>query len=641
MSTETGFYLAWLRLTGPQLEPAEVSFEPGLNVIWGASNSGKSFIFSCIEFMLGRDTPPEEITEAKGYTTGWLAFIERAGKKQWVLERDLKGGDFRLHPATGKQWTLATPATTIAAKASPDRSSTISHVLLSTIGMEMSKIMQPQSKGGTRNVSFRDLAHFTFVDETRIIAKKTPVYPTMQRDAVTPELSMFSFLVTGKDFTGMITAPDIKLEKASWRGKNELYEQLIADLMQEVGENPPSFQELAERVAAIDTRIEEVTSKIEESNKIVAKMMTTRKAAWDEAQKARSRMMIVEQLRGRFEQLLKQYKSDMERLQFISEGDFFLAQLGEPHCPFCGDPLDEHTAVQLQKEAAKGSIQDAAAEEAKKIAANVRDLEKTLSSLAGEQGQLGTLVTQRQKVISTTEKAIRQELEPRLGADRKELAELAETRSKVIAQQSAIERLAHLIDRHQALGGEPKKPRSSSAKATASPDAANLRRLADEIADVLRAWRYLKTGVVDFDTELDLVAAGEVRRNQGKGIRAVLHAAFTVALMNHCEKQKLRHSGLVMLDSPLTSYKEKDRYEADEDIQIGFFDSLSKLPDYQQVIVLENKEPPAEVRPKLRHTHFTGTPGMGREGFISERRATPSGGGLGEGAGYEGGEGEV
>src|SRR4051794_32218463 len=119
MSTTTGFYLAWLRLTGPKLEPAEVDFEPGLNVIWGASNSGKSFIFSCIDFMLGRETPPEEITEAKGYTTGWLAFIERAGMKQWVLERDLKGGDFRLHPAEGKDWTLSAPKT-IAAKSAPD-----------------------------------------------------------------------------------------------------------------------------------------------------------------------------------------------------------------------------------------------------------------------------------------------------------------------------------------------------------------------------------------------------------------------------------------------------------------------------------------------------------------------------------------
>jgi len=34
MSTAEGFFLSWLRLTGPKVEPAVVTFGPGLNVIW-------------------------------------------------------------------------------------------------------------------------------------------------------------------------------------------------------------------------------------------------------------------------------------------------------------------------------------------------------------------------------------------------------------------------------------------------------------------------------------------------------------------------------------------------------------------------------------------------------------------------------
>jgi hypothetical protein len=229
MSTVSGFSLAWLRLTGPDVDHAEVTFEPGLNVVWGASNTGKSFIFTCIDFMLGRDTPPPEISVLKGYTTGWLGFVERATKKHRVLERDLRGGDLRIHAADGKEWMLSPSPETIAAKADPDRTDTVSHVLLSTFGMENSKIMRPATKGGSRNVSFRDVAHFSFIEEERIIAKKTPVYPSMQRDAVIPELSMLTLLITGRDFGSMIKMPDIKLEKATWKGKNELYEQLIAE----------------------------------------------------------------------------------------------------------------------------------------------------------------------------------------------------------------------------------------------------------------------------------------------------------------------------------------------------------------------------------------------------------------------------
>lgn len=644
MSTDTGFYLAWLRLTGTGADPAEVKFEPGLNVFWGASETGKSFIFTCIDFMLGRSTPPKTIDELDGYTTGWLGFIERAGKKQRVLERSLKGGDFLLYEADGKDWTLSSPQT-IAAKADPDRTDTVSHVLLSTAGMEKAVLLSAKGKATTRQISFRDVTHATMVDENRIINELPPVYPTGQRDSKTPELATFTYLISGTDWAGVIAAPDIKLEKATWKGKNELYEQLIAELKKEVGEKPPSQKEIAERIAATDTRITEVSTKIEESNKIIAELMTTRKTAWEGAHKARSRMAVVAQLKDRFEQLLKHYKSDVERLQFISEGDFFLAQLGAPHCPFCGEPLEDHSAKKLQEEATKASIQEAATEEAKKIAANVRDLEKTLAALSGEEGLLGTQVTQRQEEMINAEKTIRQELEPRIGADKKELAELVVGRGKLVSLQGAIERLALLAARHQALGKEPKQKRKGGpAKPSPDPDASQLRKLADEIAAVLKEWRYLKTEVVEFDKEMDLVVAGQPRRNRGKGIRAVLHAAFTIGVMKHCETRRLRHTGLVLLDSPLTSYKEKDYLEVTEDIQIGFFESLLKLPVHQQVIVFENKEPPAAIKPLLRHTHFSGTLGVNRAGFIPTKRRPPgdgrrdggsdgSGGGFGDGGG--------
>ena len=194
MSTDTGFYLAWLRLTGTDVDPAEVTFEPGLNVFWGASETGKSFIFTCIDFMLGRSTPPKTIDELDGYTTGWLGFIERAGKKQRVLERGLKGGDFHLYEADGKDWKLSS-LQTVAAKADPDRTDTVSHVLLSTARMEKAILLSAKGKATTRQISFRDVAHATMVDENRIINELPPVYPTGQRDSKTPELATFTYLL--------------------------------------------------------------------------------------------------------------------------------------------------------------------------------------------------------------------------------------------------------------------------------------------------------------------------------------------------------------------------------------------------------------------------------------------------------------
>src|SRR5690606_115703 len=46
-----------------------IEFDPGLNVITGPSDTGKSFILECIDFALGKGSVPKSIDEAKGYET--------------------------------------------------------------------------------------------------------------------------------------------------------------------------------------------------------------------------------------------------------------------------------------------------------------------------------------------------------------------------------------------------------------------------------------------------------------------------------------------------------------------------------------------------------------------------------------------
>ena len=64
MSSLTLTYLAFL---GPDKNPASVEFKPGLNVICGASETGKSFIVDSIDFMLGGSAIPRDVEERIGY----------------------------------------------------------------------------------------------------------------------------------------------------------------------------------------------------------------------------------------------------------------------------------------------------------------------------------------------------------------------------------------------------------------------------------------------------------------------------------------------------------------------------------------------------------------------------------------------
>lgn len=69
----TGFQLRRLTLVGNGVPNAEVQFKEGLNVVSGPSDTGKTFIVQCIDYMLGRKDVPKSIPESDRYETVRLA----------------------------------------------------------------------------------------------------------------------------------------------------------------------------------------------------------------------------------------------------------------------------------------------------------------------------------------------------------------------------------------------------------------------------------------------------------------------------------------------------------------------------------------------------------------------------------------
>ena len=110
----------------------------------------------------------------------------------------------------------------------------------------------------------------------------------------------------------------------------------------------------------------------------------------------------------------------------------------------------------------------------------------------------------------------------------------------------------------------------------------------------------------------DIVVNGQNRTSRGKGVRALLHSAFTITLMYHAID---RHPKLVVLDSPLTSFKDKDRVNVEDDVQLAFYEELVETSEDVQIILLENKEPPEHLRDQMNYIHFSGNESLGRFGF--------------------------
>lgn len=112
-----------------------------------------------------------------------------------------------------------------------------------------------------------------------------------------------------------------------------------------------------------------------------------------------------------------------------------------------------------------------------------------------------------------------------------------------------------------------------------------------------------------------------------RGVRAILHAAFTVALATYCIERELPHPGFVVLDSPLVTYRAPDVATEDHDAVLGaevaeaFYRDL-ETNFHGQAIIFENTEPGYRLESDTTAVRFTKTPATGRYGFFPSATST-------------------
>ena len=138
---------------------------------------------------------------------------------------------------------------------------------------------------------------------------------------------------------------------------------------------------------------------------------------------------------------------------------------------------------------------------------------------------------------------------------------------------------------------------------------------------ILQTWHFPNAERVHFDQKArDLVIGGKNRTSFGKGLRAITQSAFTIGLLQYCKQQATPHPGFALLDSPLLSYKEPDGDDDDlrhTDLKVRFYEYLKQIGSDQQVLIIENTDPPDDVRVMSYAQKFTGNPEeAGRAGLF-------------------------
>lgn len=616
--SNVGFFIRKLMVTGQNVPDAELHFKKGLNVISGASDTGKSYLVECIDFMLGKQTPPKNIKEGRGYTEVFLE-IETFNGIVYTLKREISGGRFLLYENGIDQIIESKSARILNAKHTSKHERNISSFLLQLSGLNKNYVVKQNMYNETSSLSFRQITNFILIDEQRIISKNSPIL-SGQVVSKTVDKSTFRLLITGKDSGDLEKITDPTIYKTRIEAQIELLDQLIDSVRKQTGDNYNLFNTFSpSALEQVDKDIEVLTNRIKDISISLKKNSQTKQKTWHVYESAYSRTLVLKELIQRFTILNEHYNSDLERLDFISEGGYYFSQLNLNHCPLCKDKITEfdHLAA-CSYEANQDMVQKACNKEIDKIRLLQKDLDDTLLSMKTELDLVTSKVNDSKKLLEDLDAVIQEELKPQEIVNRQELIDLINLKDEITKHIVNTSQLDELNKQHRLLSDQLRK-KPTTDKNNNGIESDYIDGLCKNIKDILGSWNYPDLKSIAFDDKnSEFEINGNPRPNHGKGVRAIIFSAFTIALMRHCKEADLPHPGLVILDSPLTNFRDKteNNEEISESIQESFFENLASSNLNEQIIIFENKEPRDILKEQINYVHFSKMPNFGRYGFF-------------------------
>ena len=596
------FYIKRITLvTGNGLQ-SYVEFDAGLNIIYGESNTGKSLIVDCIDYMFGasehRFEPKLDLKE--------IRMLLNVDGYSLTMSRKIDSTDFEVS-------SLVPGIDSDTYKTGKSKKS-ISNVWLHLMGIENEVHIIQTLTGKSQRLTLRTFNHALLIDEQRVQAVNSILSSGIgfSKKVSTPVMSALLYFATGNNYLPEEAGKDKATRKERKdavkkfvdRSMSKLAEKKISELQNLSKESPAEIQQKMDRVlnaiGAAEGALEEATN---QSRAIADKIIEI------DSQIAECRV-----LSNRNASLQTQYDSDIKRLTFIVEGDIHGEDIPKlDHCPFCNGELPKGK---------EESCMAAAVAEVSKIEAQIRDLRSVQESIATEMKELisarSVLVEQRRQIDTR----IRAELRPQISELRAHLADY----TLALNQYKAKELIESFSD---VLVSELRVTEEEESVVVNVDIPHKFNEVFEDklnaiLKNLLEECNYQNFTGARFDSDdYDVVVNGHLKKSQGKGFRAFLNTILAIAVQNCLEEYNKYQLGLLVVDSPILSLKEKEDHigeeHTSETMKTGLFKYLLSHQDNRQTIIIENEIPKLDYS-SAHLEEFTKDENRGRYGLITGYR---------------------
>lgn len=588
------FYIEKIIVTGSGKTDSIIELSNGVNIIYGPSNTGKTYIVKCIDYMFGSEREPIDISTGYQY----IKIIVRTQCGTITMSRKI--GENKVEVSSNDNNVPSGKYATKASRTNYDK--TINSVWLSLIGINDLHLVISNENYKKQILSWRTFSHMFMLTETKIISEYSAIL-SGRDTSNTAVIASLIFLLSGQDFAETETKDTKEIKEAKKNAvkayiNKELFRlsERNQELLAQLKENPniDIAVEIEKIMAEISTNEKRINSSIEENQKILAQLY-----------EKNENLSECNVLLNRYDELTTQYDADLKRLNFIVDGEANLNASFSTHCPFC----DGEVVVKKNQ-----NYIDAAKSDYKKIKLQAKDLESASKELRSEklslEQEIGTLMAKKKSI----EELIEKELKPQVF----NLKEKLSTYKDAIECQKEIDILKKLSEQKTAdmIENDTDEESELKFKVKEHLDYSFINELSNGIKSFLENCNYDNLLSVIFDkADMDIVINGKKKSSNGKGYNAYFNSVVAIVLSRYMESKAKYSPDFLVLDSPILSLKEKETKKPSETMRNTLFENIVDNQKGIQTIVIENEIPEINYK-DANIIHFTKEKNNGRYGFL-------------------------
>lgn len=588
------FYIEKIIVTGSGKTDSIIELKDGVNIIYGPSNTGKTYIVKCIDYMFGSEREPIDISTGYQY----VKIIVKTQHDTITMSRKI--GENKIEVVSTDASITSGKYAIKASKNNYDK--TINSVWLSLIGIDKMHLVISNENFKKQILSWRTFSHMFVLTETKIISEYSAIL-SGRDTSNTAVLTSLIFLLTGQDFAETDTRDSKEIKNVK---KNAVKAYINKELFTLSERNQELIAQIEEKPNVdINKEIEEIMAQIADDEQRLNESIGENQEILAQLHNKNESLSECNVLLNRYNELTTQYTSDLKRLNFIVDGE---ANLGDPfssRCPFC----DGKVVTSISH-----NYIDAAKSDFRKIKLQAKDLEKASKELSIEKGVLEQEIEILMAKKKSTEELVDKELKPQLSTLKEKLLIYKD----VIERQKEIDILKKISEQKAAdiIKNESDDENELKFKVKEHLDFSFIDELNNSIKSLLENCKYDNLLSVIFDkADMDIVINGKKKSLNGKGYNAYFNSIVAIVLSRYMNSKAKYSPDFLIMDSPILSLKEKDTKKPSESMRNALFKNIVENQDNIQTIVIENEIPAIDYK-NTNIISFTKNISNGRYGFL-------------------------